>query len=125
MEKYREFIGWGSIALAALDFLPLPLPDLPPMLSSGLFMQTPMLGGVLLMLFPMLLFAAGIGLVKGWDGGKKLFAVWSLLAGGAALANIYYNPVYAVVDLMVLGACLVIVFWNDMRRLKWRWRSRS
>ena len=116
MEKYRNYIGWGAIALAALRFLPLPLPLLPPMLSSGQFMQMPLLGGVLLMLFPMLLFAAGICLVKGMDAGKNLFAIWAGFGGLAAMMNLQYNPVEAAVDLTMLGTCLVVLYWGAWKR---------
>ena len=81
MEKYRHIIGWGAIVVAALNFIPLPLPALPPMLTAEMVLLLPGLGPVLLMLAPMLLFAAGIGLVKGWDGGRKLFVIWAGVGG--------------------------------------------
>ena len=103
--------------VAALNFLPLPLPVLPPMLSSPMFLLLPALGPILLMIAPMLLFAAGIGLVKGWDGGRKLFVVWAAISGAAALAGLQYDPVAPVVDLAVMAACLLVVLWGDWRRL--------
>ena len=95
MKQYRETIGWGAIVVAALNFIPVPLPTLP----------------------PMLLFAAGIGLVKGWDGGRKLFVIWAAISGLAALAGLQYDPVGPAVDLAVIGACLAVVLWGDWRRL--------
>lgn len=123
MNKYREYVGWGAIIMAALSFLPIPLPALPPMLTSTALMQVPGLGKILLMLYPMVLFAAGIGIVKGWDGGKKLFAVWSMFAIPAAISSFKFNYVFAAVDLTVIAGCLVVIFWNDWRKFKWR-RSR-
>ncbi len=117
MEKYRIYIGWGAIIVAALNFIPIPLPALPPMLSSSMFLLLPGVGPVLLMLVPMLLFAAGIGLVKGWDGGRKLFVIWGAIAGLAALAGLQYSAAEPVVDLAVIGACLVVVLWGDWRQL--------
>lgn len=122
MNKYREYVGWGAIILAAVSFLPVPLPSLPPMLTAGALMLVPGLGKILLMLYPMLLFAAGIGIVKGWDGGKKLFGVWSMFAIPAALASLQYNYVFAAVDLVVIIGCLVVIFWNDWRKIRWRQR---
>jgi hypothetical protein len=119
MNKYREYVGWGAIILAALNFLPIPLPSLPPMLTAGALMMVPGLGKILLMLYPMLLFAAGIGIVKGWDGGKKLFGVWSMFAIPAAIASFQFNYVFAAVDLAVIVGCLVIIFWNDLRKRQW------
>ncbi|MGB5484809.1 hypothetical protein [Parasphingorhabdus sp.] len=117
MEKYRTYIGWGAIVVAALNFLPLPLPTLPPMLSTSMFLLLPAIGPILMMISPMLLFAAGIGLVKGWDGGRKLFVIWAAIGGLAALAGLQYNPVEPAVDLAAIGACLVVVLWGDWRRL--------
>lgn len=117
MEKYRAFIGWGAIIVSALKFIPLPLPALPPMLSSPMFMLLPGIGPVLMLLAPMLLFAAGIGLVKGWDGGRKLFLVWAVIGGLAALAGLQYSAVESAVDLTVIGVCLVVVLWGDWRQL--------
>mgnify|MGYP003662503186 CR=1 FL=1 len=117
MEKYRHIIGWGAIAVAALSFLPVPLPALPPMLTASMMMLVPGLGPILMMLSPMLLFAAGIGLVKGWDGGRKLFTVWAVIGGLSALAGLQYAPVEAVVDLVVIGVSLAVVLWRDWRRL--------
>ncbi|AMO72326.1 hypothetical protein [Sphingorhabdus sp. M41] len=117
MEKYRHIIGWGAIVVAALNFLPLPLPALPPMLTGSMLLLLPGLGPILMMLSPMLLFAAGIGLVKGWDGGRKLFVVWSVIGGLSALAGLEYDLVRAVVDLAVIGASLTVVLWGDWRRL--------
>ena len=117
MEKYRIYIGWGAIVVAALSFIPVPLPALPPMLSSPMFLLLPGVGGVLLMLVPMLLFAAGIGLVKGWDGGRKLFVIWAAIAGLAALAGLQYGAGESMLDLAVIGACLAVVLWGDWRRL--------
>jgi len=115
MEKYREYIGWGAIVLAALAFLPIPLPALPPMLSSSTLMLIPGVGAVLLTLYPMLLFAAGIGLVKGWHGGRQLFAAWSAIAIPAALAGFQYNYVFSIVDLVVIAGCILVLFWGDWR----------
>lgn len=117
MKQYRIIIGWGAIIVAALNFLPLPLPTLPPMLSSSMFLLLPGVGGVLMMLSPMLLFAAGIGLVKGWDGGRKLFLIWAVIGGLAALGGLQYDAVASVVDLMTIAVCLVVVLWSDWRRL--------
>jgi uncharacterized membrane protein len=117
MKQYREYIGWGAIVVAALTFIPLPLPTLPPMRSSSMFLLLPAIGPILMMASPMLLFAAGIGLVKGWDGGRKLFVVWAAIAGLAALAALQYDPVEPVIDLAVIGACLAVVLWGDWRRL--------
>lgn len=122
MNKYREYIGWGAIILAALNFLPVPLPSLPPMLTAGALMLVPGLGKILLMLYPMLLFAAGIGIVKGWDGGKKLFGLWSLFAIAAAIASFKYNYIFAAIDLAVITSCLIVIFWNDWRKMQWRRR---
>ncbi|MEJ6594093.1 hypothetical protein [Parasphingorhabdus sp.] len=117
MEKYRQTIGWGAIFVAALKFLPIPLPVLPPMLSSSMLLLLPGVGPVLMMLAPMLLFAAGIGLVRGWDGGRKLFLVWAVIGGLAAFGGWQYNPAASAVDLAVIAACLVVVLWGDWRRL--------
>jgi hypothetical protein len=117
MEQYRHIIGWGAIVVAALNFLPLPLPALPPMLTASMVLLLPGLGPVLMMLSPMLLFAAGIGLVKGWDGGRKLFVVWAVIGGLGALAALEYELVRAVVDLAVIGGSLAVVLWGDWRRL--------
>jgi hypothetical protein len=117
MKQYRETIGWGAIVVAALNFLPLPLPALPPMLSASMFLLLPAIGPILMMISPMLLFAAGIGLVKGWDGGRKLFVIWAAISGLAALAGLQYDPVAPAVDLAVIGASLVVVVWGDWRRL--------
>ncbi len=118
MEKYREYIGWGAIIVSALSFVRLPfLPALPPMLSSPMLLLLPGVGPVLMMLVPMLLFAAGIGLVKGWDGGRKLFVVWAVIGGLAAIAGLPYIPVAAAVDMAVIGVSLVVVLWGDWRRL--------
>jgi len=117
MDKYRITIGWGAIIVAALAFLPLPLPALPPMLSASMVLLLPGLGPVLMMLSPMLLFAAGIGLVNGWDGGRKLFVIWSVIGGLAAVAGLPYDPVRSMVDLAVIGGCLVVLLWGDWRRL--------
>ncbi|WP_373489580.1 hypothetical protein [Parasphingorhabdus sp.] len=117
MEHYRRYIGWGAIIVAALNFLPLPLPALPPMLSASMALLLPGLGGVLMMLSPMLLFAAGIGLVKTWDGGRKLFVIWSVIGGLSALAGLQYMPLAAAVDLVVIAVCLLVVLWGDWRRL--------
>ena len=117
MNQYRIYVGWGAIAVAALNFLPLPLPALPPMLSSAMFLLLPGLGPVLTLLSPMLLFAAGIGLVRGWDGGRKLFVVWAVIGGLAAIAGLSYIPLAATVDLAVIAACLAVVLWGDWRRL--------
>ncbi|VWX58921.1 hypothetical protein [Sphingorhabdus sp. 109] len=117
MEQYRHIVGWGAIAVAAITFLPLPLPALPPMLTASMVMLVPGLGPVLMMLMPMLLFAAGIGLLKGWDGGRKLFVVWAVIAGLAAVAGLDYLPVAAMVDLTVIGASLAVVLWGDWQRL--------
>lgn len=117
MKKYREYIGWGAIVVAALSFIPVPLPALPPMLSAPMLMLLPGVGPVLMLLVPMLLFAAGIGLVKGWDGGRKLFVVWAVIGGLAAIAGLSYIPMAATVDLAVIAASLVVVLWGDWRRL--------
>ncbi len=117
MEQYRHIVGWGAIAVAALNFLPLPLPALPPMLTAPMMMLLPGLGPVLMMLSPMLLFAAGIGLVKGWDGGRKLFVAWAVVSGLSAVAGLDYAPVEAMVDLVVIGVSLAVVLWGDWRRL--------
>ena len=117
MKLYRPYVGWGAIVVAALYFLPLPLPALPPMLSAATFLLLPAIGPVLLMLSPMLLFAAGIGLVKGWDGGRQLFVIWAVIGGLAALAGLQYAPVEAAVDLVVIGGSLLVVLWGDWRRL--------
>ena len=124
MEKYRQTVGWGAIIVSALHFIPIPLPSLPPMLSSPMFLLLPGIGPVLMMLAPMLLFAAGIGLVRGWEGGKKLFLVWAAIGGLAALGGFAYSPVESAVDLVVIGGCLVVIFWQDGRRWLWRVRSR-
>jgi len=117
MEQYRIMVGWAAIVVAALAFLPLPLPLLPPMLSARMLLAVPTIGPVLMLLSPMLLFAAGIGLVRGWDGGRKLFLVWALIGGLAALGGWAYQPVRAVVDLALIAGCLVVVLWGDWRRL--------
>tara|TARA_R110000824_G_scaffold150891_1_gene321698 strand:+ start:797 stop:1171 length:375 start_codon:yes stop_codon:yes gene_type:complete len=117
MKQYREYVGWGAIVVAALNFLPIPLPALPPMLSSSMFLLLPGLGPILMMLAPMLLFAAGIGLAKGWDGGRKLFVIWAAISGLAALAGLQYSPVEPAVDLVVIGASLAVVLWGDWRSL--------
>ncbi|MEO9601445.1 hypothetical protein [Parasphingorhabdus sp.] len=118
MKQYRDTIGWGAIIVAALHFLPIPiLPALPPMLSSSMFLLLPGLGPVLMMIAPMLLFAAGIGLVKGWDGGRKLFVIWAALSGLAAIGGFQYSPSDSIVDLAVIAACLVVVLWGDWRQL--------
>jgi len=117
MEKYRQTIGWGAIVVSALKFLPIPLPVLPPMLSSSMLLLLPGVGPVLMVLAPMLLFAAGIGLVRGWDGGRKLFLVWAVIGGLAAFGGWQYNPVASVVDLVVIAGCLVVLLWGDWRRL--------
>lgn len=118
IQEFRHFVGWGAIVVAALSFLRLPfLPALPPMLSAPMLMLLPGVGPVLMMLVPMLLFAAGIGLVKGWDGGRKLFVVWAVIGGLAAIAGLSYIPVAATVDLAVIGVSLVVVLWGDWRRL--------
>ena len=118
MKQYREYIGWGAIVIAALNFLPLSfLPALPPMLSASMFLLLPAIGPILMMISPMLLFAAGIGLVKGWDGGRKRFVIWAAISGLAAFAGLQYDPVGPAVDLAVIGACLAVVLWGDWRRL--------
>jgi len=117
MKQYRHIVGWGAIIVAALNFLPLPLPALPPMLTASMLLQLPGLGPVLMMLSPMLLFAAGIGLVKGWDGGRKLFVAWAVIGGLSALAAFGYDPVAATVDLAVIAGSLAVVLWGDWRRL--------
>mgnify|MGYP003647176867 CR=1 FL=1 len=118
MNQYRIYVGWGAIAVAALNFLPLSfLPALPPMLSASMFLLLPAIGPILMMISPMLLFAAGIGLVKGWDGGRKLFVVWAVIGGLAAIAGLSYIPLAATVDLAVIAACLAVVLWGDWRRL--------
>ena len=117
MKQYRHYVGWGAIIVAALNFLPLPLPPLPPMLSSAMLMLLPGIGPVLMMLAPMLLFAAGIGLVRGWDGGRKLFLAWSIIGGLSALAGLQYFPMTAAIDLTIIGLCLLVVLWGDWRRL--------
>ena len=117
MEQYRHYVGWGAIAVAALNFLPIPLPSLPPMLSSAMLLLVPGVGSVLMLLSPMLLFAAGIGLVRGWDGGRKLFLAWAVLGGVAALAGLQYSLVAPAVDLALIGVSLVVVLWGDWRRL--------
>jgi hypothetical protein len=117
MKKYREYIGWGAIVVAALSFIPVPLPALPPMLSAPMLMLLPGVGPVLMLLVPMLLFAAGIGLVRGWDGGRKLFVVWAVIGGLAAIAGLTYIPMAAAVDLAVIAVSLVVVLWGDWRRL--------
>lgn len=117
MEKYRHLIGWGAIAVAALHFIPLPLPPLPPMLSSAMFLALPAIGPVLMMLSPMLLFAAGIGLVKGWDGGRQLFVIWSVVGGLAALGGYQFDPMRSTIDLVVIAVALAVVLWGDWRRL--------
>lgn len=117
MKQYRHYVGWGAIIVAALNFLPLPLPLLPPMLSSAMLMLLPGIGPVLMMLAPMLLFAAGIGLVRGWDGGRKLFLAWSIIGGLSALAGLQYFPMTAAIDLTIIGLCLLVVLWGDWRRL--------
>lgn len=117
MEKYRQIIGWGAIVVAALNFLPIPLPALPPMLTAPMALLLPGLGPVLMMLMPMLLFAAGIGLVKSWDGGRKLFVIWAVIGGVVALAGLQYDLVKAAVDLAVIGVSLAVVLWGDWRRL--------
>ena len=117
MKQYRPYVGWGAIIVAALNFLPLPLPPLPPMLSSAMLMLLPGIGPVLMMLAPMLLFAAGIGLVRGWDGGRKLFLAWSIIGGLSALAGLQYFPMTAAIDLTIIGLCLLVVLWGDWRRL--------
>ncbi len=113
MEKYRTWIGWGAIGHAALSFLPIPLPMLPPSQWIGMAFLVPGIGMAVLTLLPMLLFAAGIGLIKGWGGGKKLFAIWAAIAGAGALAGLQYDPQSSMIDLALLGACLGIVFWGD------------
>lgn len=118
MEKYRTAVGWGAVGMAALTFLPIPLPDLPPMLNAPMLLTLPLLGKILLIIHPMLLFAAGIGLIKGWDGGKKLFALWSALAIAAALVGWQYNYIFAGADLLVIFVALGIVYWGA-------WRKRS
>jgi len=117
MKQYRHYVGWGAIIVAALNFLPLPLPPLPPMRSSAMLMLLPGIGPVLMMLAPMLLFAAGIGLVRGWDGGRKLFLAWSIIGGLSALAGLQYFPMTAAIDLTIIGLCLLVVLWGDWRRL--------
>ena len=118
MDKYRHIVGWGAIIVAALYFIPLSLPALPPMLSSSaILMLLPGIGPVLMMLAPMLLFAAGIGLVRGWDGGRKLFLAWSIIGGLSALAGLQYFPMTAAIDLTIIGLCLLVVLWGDWRRL--------
>ena len=102
MKNFRAYIGWGAIIVSALNFLSLPLPALPPMLSSEMVLLLPGLGSVLMMLSPMLLFAAGIGLVRGWDGGRKLFLVWAVIGGAAALGGWPYSPTRSAVDLAVI-----------------------
>lgn len=114
MEQYRIMVGWGAIAVAALAFLPLPLPLLPPMLSARMLMLVPAIGPMLMLLSPMLLFAAGIGLVNGC---RKLFLVWAVIGGLAAVAGLPYDPVRAMVDLAVIAGCLVVLLWGDWRRL--------
>ncbi|WP_211051286.1 hypothetical protein [Parasphingorhabdus halotolerans] len=116
MPKYRIWIGWGAIAHASLSFLPLPIPIPPPSQWLNLAGLAPQLSMVVLNLLPMLLFASGIGLIKGLDGGRKLFAVWAIIAGAGAFVSLQTNPVWAVVDLAVLGACLAVVFWREWRR---------
>ncbi|MEQ8741692.1 hypothetical protein [Parasphingorhabdus sp.] len=117
MKQYRHYVGWGAIIVAALNFLPIPLPALPPMLTAPMMMLLPGIGPVLMMLSPMLLFAAGIGLARGWDGGRKLFLAWSIIGGLSALAGLQYIPMTAAIDLTVIGACLLVVLWGDWRRL--------
>lgn len=117
IRKFRQYIGWGAIVVSALTFIPIPLPALPPLLSSAMVMLLPGVGPVLMMLVPMLLFAAGIGLVKEWDGGRKLFLIWAVIGGLSALAGLQYIPAAATVDLAVIGACVVVVLWGDWRRL--------
>jgi len=114
MEQVRITIGWGAIVVAALAFLPLPLPALPPMLSAGMLMLVPVIGPVLMLLSPMLLIAAGIGLVNGC---RKLFLVWAVIGGLAAVAGLPYDPVRSMVDLAVIGGCLVVLLWGDWRKL--------
>ena len=117
MKQYRPYVGWGAIIVAALNFLPIPLPALPPMLTAPMMMLLPGIGPVLMMLSPMLLFAAGIGLARGWDGGRKLFLAWSLIGGLSALAGLQYIPMTAAIDLTIIGVCLLVGLWGDWRRL--------
>lgn len=121
MDKYRQYVGWGAIIVSALYFIPVPLPLLPPMLTASGLLLVPALGQVLLMLYPMLLFAAGIGLVKGWDGGKKLFAIWCIFAVPAAIASFQFNHVFAALDLAVIAASLLVIFWKDIRGRRRKW----
>ncbi len=116
MDKYREYVGWGSIAHAALSFLPIPIPVLPPSQWVALTQMIPGIGYVALMLMPMLLFAAGIGLVKGWDGGKKLFGIWALIASLSAAAGLQGDPGAAGLDLAIIGGASAIVFWGIWKR---------
>jgi len=117
MKKYRNIVGWGAIVVSALAFLPLPLPALPPMLSAGMLRAVPAIGTILMLLSPMLLFAAGIGLVRGWDGGRKLFLAWAVIGALAAFGGWAYQPVRAMVDLVVIAGSMAVVLGRDWRRL--------
>lgn len=122
MTKCRIWIGWAAIAHAAITFLPLPLPILPPSQWMGLAYSIPVIGMALLTLLPMLLFAAGIGLVKQWDGGRKLFAIWAAIIGAGALSSLSYDLTSALIDLAIVTICLVILFWSDWRKIRWQQR---
>lgn len=95
---------------------------LPPSQWVGLAFLLPGIGMAALTLLPMLLFAAGIGLVKEWDGGKKLFAIWAAIAGAGALFGLSNDMQGAIIDLVILGLCLIVIFWNDWRRIRWKMR---
>ena len=56
------------------------------------------------------------------DSGKKLFGVWSMFAIPAAIASFKYNFIFAAVDLIVIAGCLIVIFWNDWRKMRWRRR---
>ena len=116
MEKLRIWIGWGAIGHAALSFLPTPLPPLPPASWTLLALQIPVIGMLLMMAVPMLLFAAGIGLVKGMNGGRILFAIWAGIAGAGTLVALSYGLSTAMIDLVIIGSALAVVWWGFWKK---------
>ena len=58
----------------------------------------------------------GVDEGTGWDGGKKLFALWSALAIAAALVGLQYNYIFAGADLLVIFVALAIVYWGAWRK---------
>lgn len=114
MEKYHGWIAWAAIAHASLTFLQIRLPL--PSHWDELAHFLPAIKGILLTIMPMLLFAAGIGIIKQWEGGRPLFALWAAIAGVGALIGLQYDPIFSTLDLAILGGSVALLYWRPRRR---------